>query len=123
MAEQLAELNKGDLEVYSTTEKQVGIWIDGKPIYRRTFYAPTIQVRTSHHLESGTAATQIIDYMLDFTRGSGTYGNLKCFYGSASDYFASICAVQGSPKSLDIYIDSTWASLGDYYITVDYLKS
>lgn len=35
MAETMAELNKGDLEVYSTDEKQIGVWIDKKPLYRK----------------------------------------------------------------------------------------
>lgn len=41
MAEQLAELNKGDLEVYSTDEKVIGTWIDGKTLYRKVFTGTT----------------------------------------------------------------------------------
>lgn len=45
MAEKLAELNKGDLEgdleVYSTNEKRIGVWINGKPLYRRVFQLTT----------------------------------------------------------------------------------
>ena len=52
MAEQLAELNKGELEVYSTDEKQIGVWIDGKKIYRRVFDIPAISANSS-----GTIAT------------------------------------------------------------------
>ena len=26
-----------DADTYSTTEKKVGVWIDGKPIYRKSF--------------------------------------------------------------------------------------
>jgi hypothetical protein len=43
MAEQLAELNKGDLEVYSTTEHIVGTWIDGKTIYRKVWTYNSVQ--------------------------------------------------------------------------------
>jgi hypothetical protein len=35
MAERLAKLNKGDIEVYSTNKVQVGVWTNGKPIYRK----------------------------------------------------------------------------------------
>lgn len=27
--------------VYSTEEKEIGIWIDGKPLYRRTIFSDT----------------------------------------------------------------------------------
>ena len=41
MAEQLANLAKGELEVYSTAEKKIGVWIDGKPLYRKVYEVTT----------------------------------------------------------------------------------
>lgn len=111
--------------IYSTAERRVGTWIDGTPIYERTFYVSSISTnKTATVIDSGTSATKIIDYNLGFTRGAGQYGGMKCFYGGTSDYFASICSIQGSPLSIFIYIDTSWAlnTMSDYDVTVQYLK-
>ena len=42
MAEQLANLQKNGLDEYSTTEKIVGTWIDGTPVYRCVWDIPAI---------------------------------------------------------------------------------
>ncbi len=55
MAEQLAELNKGDLEVYSTTEKPIGVWIDGKPIYRKCYKVDNVVPNGTTTINTGVS--------------------------------------------------------------------
>lgn len=115
--------------VYSTDERIIGsVVINGveKKLYQRDFYVSSISTnKTATVLDRGTSTTEIFDYNLRFTRGAGKYAGMKCFYGSASDYFSTICALQGSPLNLIIYIDTSWAlnTMSDYYVTVQYTKS
>jgi hypothetical protein len=34
----------GQIEVYSTEEKIIGVWIDGKPLYRKTIYLENVEL-------------------------------------------------------------------------------
>lgn len=51
-------LNK--LEKYSTSEQVIGTWIDGKPLYRKTFYIPDITINTGTTIESGITNIDIV---------------------------------------------------------------
>ena len=41
-------INEARLEEYSTTEKIIGKWIDGKPIYRKVFNVGTVTTQKSY---------------------------------------------------------------------------
>ena len=57
-------------EIYSTSEKQVGVWIDGRPIYKRTFDLGS-DVSVSYN--SWTTLSNVIIPNLDFiVKGYGT---------------------------------------------------
>lgn len=71
--------NNVDYATYSTEEKLVGRWIDGSPIYRKT-YTGTVSVTANQRqnivLES--AATCEVDTLVNvggyMTTGTGSYG-------------------------------------------------
>ena len=66
MAEQLAELNKGNNIVYSTTERVVGTWHDGRKIYEKSMSGTV-----TTYSDSGTRRS------FSFTPITGSYIPLK----------------------------------------------
>lgn len=50
------------LEEYSTTETRVGTWIDGKPLYRRTFVVPTVVYNAYTAISGATGIKELIKY-------------------------------------------------------------
>ncbi len=46
-------------DVYSTEEKRVGTWINGKPIYRKVIYLGSLPDKTTINIETGLIHTEI----------------------------------------------------------------
>lgn len=68
------KFNKADL--YSTTEKVVGCWTDGRPIYQKTFQPSMPQCVTngtgvSGNFSIGATVNEIINISIKFRSGSG----------------------------------------------------
>ena len=53
-----------DADTYSTTEKKVGVWIDGKPIYRRVLTLPGITGGTEYTIDIGVLSSNISNFWL-----------------------------------------------------------
>lgn len=51
-----------DADRYSGTEKKVGIWIDGKPIYRRVLNLPAITGGTEYTIDIGVLSSNISNF-------------------------------------------------------------
>jgi hypothetical protein len=51
-----------DADTYSTTEKKVGVWIDGKPIYRRVLTLPGITGGTEYTIDIGVLSSNISNF-------------------------------------------------------------
>ena len=114
-------------EKYSTTEQVVGSWIDGTPIYKRTFYISSInQNKIVTVLEAGTLADRVVDYEISFQRSVSMY-SLTCFFGSIGDYFSTIVEtkITDGVQRLTLYLDTSWvlSALSNYYVTVWYTKT
>lgn len=126
MAEQLAELNKGDLEVYSTDEKQIGVWIDGKPVYEK-MVALTSGPYTGaiNDISTGiTGATKII-YSMGATKMDNIYGN----YWGTIPFTNALDQTQNSGYFFEIKSNNiTYLNLRlgqkyyEIYIVVRYIK-
>ena len=77
------------LKTYSTTEKRIGTWKDGKPLYRITLEYSVSTGSSSYDISSlnidniAKQTHQIKRY------GSGTSDIENPFYGSSTDYFRS----------------------------------
>ena len=59
----IGNLKSSTYDVYSTTETIVGTWIDGKPIYRKTFN--NISVTSSEHSVTPIATGLTIDNLIN----------------------------------------------------------
>lgn len=90
--------------IYSTKEKAVGIWTDGKPLYQKTYIVSSV---TSQRVELDTITDidRLVDfhgtfnryindvttkYVIDGRTESATYNDYGCTWGQASDGVLSI---------------------------------
>lgn len=111
MAEQLAELNKGELEVYSTAEKQVGVWIDGKPIYRKAYDLGSNLSLPSNTWKATNISKSGMSFLVD-CRAYSLEGSYLAVYGALD--------VDNNYVSL---LNSRTNSTSARYVLLEYTKS
>lgn len=124
MSESLANLNKEDLEIYSTSERKIGVWIDGKPLYQRTFTGTlsTADGVTTVAPLANVSASGIIDLQVIVSK---TVGNisfaLSNFHGEqANDW---VIVVYYESPGLQISTGNTDYRGANYRLTVKYTKT
>lgn len=105
------------LNNYSTNEQVVGTWIDGKPLYRRTFVGNT-----------GTSAQTVITsaYNNDTIRVVNAYGSVRVAGGGVNigsyvngNYFAGLFT---HASELQLYFGQSLKN-GTYMITIEFTKT
>lgn len=83
-------VNEALLDVYSTTEQKIGTWIDGKPLYRKTFDITTPSTANTNTVIQNTFV-QNLDKVIDI-RGIihstvyNTYAQDYIYYGYLINY-------------------------------------
>ena len=115
----------GDANNYSTNEKIVGKWIDGKPIYQKTFYSTVnkTNIKFNHGISS-------LDRLI------GVETNFKATNSSTIWQMAGGSFMTGTPTGFsdawNVYITNTQVCIdassagpgtGDMYITLRYTKT
>ena len=106
MAEQLAELNKGNNIVYSTTERVVGTWHDGRKIYEKSMSGTV-----TTYSDSGTRRS------FSFTPITGSYIPLKVWgyrWGNGT-VFPTKITVENMIRNASASILITGYSLSEYF--------
>jgi len=112
-------------EEYSTTEKVVGTWVDGKPIYRRTWSGTVnLTAATVADIDLVTSVETIIDSRGMFgyyTNGSSfQYANFGAALNEGEVYSATMRKI---PNHLSIrFRAQDNVSNAPYVVTVDYTK-
>ena len=126
MPEMLAnKLSKGD--IYSTKERIVGQWVDGKPLYQKT-----IQFTIATVPSSGTANTNLLfpgDNLeikniygyANWNTGS-TYGVVPIGYYEAATNCIHACYYKNSGMIV-VTCAGSWFSQKEAYLTVQYTKT
>lgn len=71
------------LGTYSTTEQRIGTWIDGKPLYRKTFYL-TSNLSSPLDIQHGI---QNVSYMKVEGHLTTSTTSTPPFYATSIDYF------------------------------------
>lgn len=101
---------------YSTDEKVVGTWIDGKPLYEKT-----IPTNTAFG-NNWTKLTEIdnIDCIVETTVVVNEGGNRS--YGVRQGYFCEISTITGEEGFVMLY-NSTGFNVTVKYVTIRYTKS
>ena len=71
---------------YSTDEKIVGAWVDGKPLYQKTISQKNISSRSEFSIitSSSMPNIKIVDFNGYFIDPWGSYYDLKAYYDSAN---------------------------------------
>ena len=124
MAEQLAELNKGDLEVYSTDEKQIGVWIDGKPIYQKAIPISNIVTGSNQRSHNISNLGTLIDAKGTIKRSDNLQLSLPFVYTSIT---SQIGIVDIGATTFSLKVGSDFGNLFNYsncgYVILTYTKS
>lgn len=114
-----------DYTVYSTTEKVVGTWIDGKPLYEKTF-TNTITINTNYVF--GDLWGLDYDYLELYKQSyykkisGGTYYWMPCFYANANDRARAYTRSSDQKIVVEFYSsDTVTESKG--VITIRYTKT
>lgn len=99
--------------IYSTTEREIGVWIDGKPLYEISLHSDLTSVTyvdidvTDLHLDT------LVSYNISHT------GNT--YYYSSSDYIRAYIT-DSSSTTLKVIRGSTYPAI-DSYTTIRYTKT
>ena len=126
----------GSSVAYSTTEQQIGTWIDGKPLYQKTLTG-TIAQATAYGEEAWTRVdltalniSQMVNMegvLNQVYNGSYTMqmvGRISATALSASKNVDCVSiSYDGANKELDIINSAQWANDSPYYATIRYTKT
>ena len=107
---------------YSTEEHVVGTWIDGKPIYQKTFVLPTVTSNTN--IELAVNVDEIVSHDEHWTSGTGSNEIIHStqYYFSSNDNVYISVYVRKSTDKLGTYISYS-GTRSNFVITVRYTKT
>lgn len=107
---------------YTTDEKVIGTWIDGKPLYRRTFYYDN-----QSGLSSGDNKIIQLDSAINVTKLDGFLvapDNNKRWILPYSKGSSTTAVIITDDHYINLYVNSdSWASTRKVYITIEYTKT
>lgn len=106
--------------IYSEEEREIGVWIDGKPLYQKTVYIATITGPSTTAAHGISDLDWIVDYSL-----IGLYAGQTREIAPSNGSYGTIGVVIGSWDSTNIEFDVGNLSYGfsDCYLTIRYTKS
>ena len=118
-ASEIGSIQGGGSVNYSTTEHEIGTWIDGSPVYEKTFYValPTSGGTQTVNIAHGISNLDIIieRHISNFIRTGESVGT-----DGTSQYYTSIQSVDGTNITYKTTVDGA----GRYVIiTLRYTKS
>lgn len=104
---------------YSTDEKVIGKFVNGKPLYQKTIYAasPTKAASIQHGIEN---VEHIFIHDVDAKQNASASSTTRCgnYYLSTNDFFGAICSTG------TVFVDwGSSAAINDLYVTLRYTKS
>ena len=105
---------------YSTTEEVIGTWIDGKPIYRKTFN--NISVTSSEHSAIPIATGLTIDNLINISGYLVNNGRWIVTLNSVDIKYANMARVayDKQTSSLELVVQN-WT--GTATVTIEYTKT
>lgn len=101
---------------YSTTEKVIGTWIDGKPLYGKTVIFGAIPSNTTKEVDHNINDLKMT-IGFEGTMMSGTVCETLPS-GENSNF-----RIQTTPTKLKIITGASWSGWNDSYITIKYTKT
>lgn len=113
-----------DYNIYSSTEKIIGKWIDGRNIYRKVVtYNNTSTIGATGVVTNITISesTPSIELLIDCKLVKGGYNFPTLSGGANVERSTSVTQVTNTSINLRI-INDTWGA-ATWYIIIDYVKS
>lgn len=112
------EYSEDDYNVYSTDEKRIGTYRDGKPLYRKTYTGTctsngAVTLDTIPSLDKLTAFTGWAESGYDWTWG------IPC---SSTGYINNI-RTKTSTHEVQLSFDSNYSSSNNFEVTIEYTKT
>ena len=115
-----------DFNTYSTsTEKKVGIWIDGKPIYRKTIDMGSMPNATykyvNHNISNIDEIVNIYGIMRNPSNHTTTPLNMHGVSGIYGDNTVAVCRADRERATVACNVDYSTNNVA--YITLEYTKT
>lgn len=117
----------GNTAMYSTTEQIVGRWIDGKPLYQKTYALPisaSAASQSERAVASADVASLTIDTITDLAgmvkSNNSNQFPLEYAVGSGQYIRASL---DGANNALRIYATAAFSATATAYVTIQYTKT
>jgi len=114
---------RGNWQVYSTTEQRVGTWIDGKPLYQKTFSYSVGTQSAKATIPVGTLSN--VDYIVSCTgickRGNNLQYEQMSMYDSSAWFVYTSVTMSGTTATVNIVENGRSDATG--YVTVQYTKT
>lgn len=110
--------NIKDTQVYSTTEKVVGTYRDGKPLYRKTY---TGVCASSSAVVLDTISS--VDKLATYTGWAESNYNWAWAVPCSASGYANNLRMNTSTKEIQLSFDSNYSSSGEFEVTIEYTKT
>ena len=113
--------NYGDPNEYSTTEKIVGTWVDGKPLYQKTINFGALPNTTSKSVNHGVSNPSI-KRIFGYTTNGTSVATLP-FVGTGSDSGSNNIAIYATATQIIVEALRDRSAYTTTYVTIQYTKS
>ena len=116
----IGNLKSSTYDTYSTNETVVGKWIDGKPIYRKTFN--NISVTSSEHSDITIATGLTIDNLINISGYLVNSGRWIITLNSVDITYANMVRVAYDKQTSSLQlVAQNWT--GTATVTIEYTKT
>lgn len=107
------------LNTYSTTEKRIGTWYDGKPLYEKTIYISALPNASGTYYQHNVSNPDVMFIKNAFwVQTSGATGTIPMFNSSSEYTFTFINKSSG----IYIYAQANYSNRSAY-VTIQYTKT
>ena len=111
--------------VYSFDEREIGVFVDGKPLYEKTYYNPNVQYSTAS-VEKSLFTVDDVDTPVSImgilsNSAKTNYRELTAVSGSNSDKLTWI-RFNKTNNNVTFFATDTWAT-AEIYVTIRYTKT
>ena len=117
--DEIQSLIVSSYDVYSTEEKEVGVWTDGKPLYQKTVYIASVTSGTSYAHGAENVENNIIKN-IKAKRNVGWFSSGHIFQ-DGTGYISESFSIIPSPTTLYAYLYGN--TISDCSVTIQYTKT
>lgn len=111
-------------EHYSTSEQIVGTWIDGRPIYQRTYNLPSYTEGVNNFIEHGVTNLDMVLKLFGTCKRSNKRIALPFIHQTTSDWSINVYDADASTGKITFWAGINNAqNITDIYVTMQYLKT